>query len=492
MHANDLRDQRDLLVDKLSSFVKINVVESADGSVNINVGNHQLVDRSTAHPMVANTTIGAFAQVQWADSTSATVTGSSVAQTIGTGGTLSINSIPVTLPTGSTPSATVAAINGTAGLGASGAVTASLDSGGKLVLTSNTPGTTGTVTVGAAAPAGNTIYANLGLTAAAAAGTITGTNQTTVNIGGGKLQGLVDSRDQLLQERIDSINQLASRVIESVNSVHASGVGLDGTGGRNFFAGTNATNMTVDPQLTAAGGTDKVAAARMYADPASPSGYSSAVGDNSNAVALAQLQNLVAQRSSGGTGLVPGQALGASTLLGVDLSGASANTTYAFSVVAGTPPTVSVTPGAGPPVTAKLTVGVDTASPANTIITVDSGVGRLTFSAPNGTTLSAALAGLNGQTVISSSGPSTMGDQYAQGIAALGTESAAAKSQSANQVVLINQLQTQRQQTSGVSLDEETINLMMYQKAYQSAARVITVMDSMLDTLINNTGRVGR
>jgi flagellar hook-associated protein 1 len=161
-------------------------------------------------------------------------------------------------------------------------------------------------------------------------------------------------------------------------------------------------------------------------------------------------------------------------------------------VVAGTPPTVSVTPGAGPPVTAKLTVGVDTASPPNTIITVDSGVGRLTFSAPNGTTLSAALAGLNGQTVTSSSGPSTMGDQYAQGIAALGTESAAAKSQSANQVVLINQLQTQRQQTSGVSLDEETINLMMYQKAYQSAARVITVMDSMLDTLINNTGRVGR
>ena len=29
---------------------------------------------------------------------------------------------------------------------------------------------------------------------------------------------------------------------------------------------------------------------------------------------------------------------------------------------------------------------------------------------------------------------------------------------------------------------------MMYQKAFQAAARVITVMDSMLDTLINHTG----
>ena len=103
-----------------------------------------------------------------------------------------------------------------------------------------------------------------------------------------------------------------------------------------------------------------------------------------------------------------------------------------------------------------------------------------------------ATAATSWVSVTTNSGPSTMGDQYAQGIAALGTESAAAKSQSANQVVLITQLQTQRQQTSGVSLDEETINLMMYQKAYQSAARVITVMDSMLDTLINNTGRVGR
>ena len=33
---------------------------------------------------------------------------------------------------------------------------------------------------------------------------------------------------------------------------------------------------------------------------------------------------------------------------------------------------------------------------------------------------------------------------------------------------------------------------MTYQKAYQAAARVITVMDEMLDTLINSTGRVGR
>jgi len=58
--------------------------------------------------------------------------------------------------------------------------------------------------------------------------------------------------------------------------------------------------------------------------------------------------------------------------------------------------------------------------------------------------------------------------------------------------VLINQLTSQRSQVSGVSLDERAINLITYQKAYAAAARIVTVMDEMLDTLINNTGRVGR
>jgi flagellar hook-associated protein 1 FlgK len=45
---------------------------------------------------------------------------------------------------------------------------------------------------------------------------------------------------------------------------------------------------------------------------------------------------------------------------------------------------------------------------------------------------------------------------------------------------------------STVDLDEENINLLSFQHAYQGAARVMTAVDEMLDTLINRTGLVGR
>jgi flagellar hook-associated protein 1 len=45
---------------------------------------------------------------------------------------------------------------------------------------------------------------------------------------------------------------------------------------------------------------------------------------------------------------------------------------------------------------------------------------------------------------------------------------------------------------SAVDLDEENVNLLMFQHAYQGAARVMTAVDEMLDTLINRTGLVGR
>lgn len=53
---------------------------------------------------------------------------------------------------------------------------------------------------------------------------------------------------------------------------------------------------------------------------------------------------------------------------------------------------------------------------------------------------------------------------------------------------LLNQIQ----QISGVSMEEEGVDLMMYKKAYDAVSRVFTTLDEMLDKLINGTGIVGR
>ena len=49
-----------------------------------------------------------------------------------------------------------------------------------------------------------------------------------------------------------------------------------------------------------------------------------------------------------------------------------------------------------------------------------------------------------------------------------------------------------RDETSGVSVDEEMTELLRYQRAYEASARVVTTMDGVLDTLVNRLGLVGR
>ncbi len=57
---------------------------------------------------------------------------------------------------------------------------------------------------------------------------------------------------------------------------------------------------------------------------------------------------------------------------------------------------------------------------------------------------------------------------------------------------IANTLLDQIQQVSGVSFEEEGIDMLRFQKAYEAVARVFTTMDELLDKLINETGLVGR
>lgn len=59
-------------------------------------------------------------------------------------------------------------------------------------------------------------------------------------------------------------------------------------------------------------------------------------------------------------------------------------------------------------------------------------------------------------------------------------------------VTVLNSIQDYKDSVSGISMDEEAGNMMAYMSAYNAASRLMTAMDEALNTLINNTGLVGR
>lgn len=89
-------------------------------------------------------------------------------------------------------------------------------------------------------------------------------------------------------------------------------------------------------------------------------------------------------------------------------------------------------------------------------------------------------------------GTTTIDEYHRAGIAALGQQTQQAVLMAENQDLLVKHLEERQEQIAGVSLDEETANMLQYQHTYQAAARVMTTVDEMLETIINKMGLVGR
>ena len=67
----------------------------------------------------------------------------------------------------------------------------------------------------------------------------------------------------------------------------------------------------------------------------------------------------------------------------------------------------------------------------------------------------------------------------------LGADQSRASSQADFQQTLNGELETRRQSVSGVSLDEEMVDLLKHQQLYQAAAKIIQRTDQMLQTVID-------
>ena len=103
--------------------------------------------------------------------------------------------------------------------------------------------------------------------------------------------------------------------------------------------------------------------------------------------------------------------------------------------------------------------------------------------APGDNQTALAIAALEGQPVASLKGAS-LKDSYQALVNGIATSTAAAKTNAEASKSITDTLQAQRDALSGVSIDEEAVNLLKQQRAFQAAAKLITSVDDMMKTLL--------
>jgi flagellar hook-associated protein 1 FlgK len=82
-------------------------------------------------------------------------------------------------------------------------------------------------------------------------------------------------------------------------------------------------------------------------------------------------------------------------------------------------------------------------------------------------------------------GTSSFSDQTSTLVGTLGVDVKSTNERMETQNNLVAQLNAAREQISGVSLDEETITLIQFQKAFDASAKMIQVADNLMDTVLN-------
>lgn len=118
--------------------------------------------------------------------------------------------------------------------------------------------------------------------------------------------------------------------------------------------------------------------------------------------------------------------------------------------------------------------------------------GTPTTGAADGKT-AAAIADLKNKVITTGFPNSTTIDGfYSSIIGKLGIDAQEADNMLETKQNLVNHVENRRQSVSGVSIDDEMTEMIKYQHAYEAAARSITVMDQVLDKIINGMGIVGR
>lgn len=283
----------------------------------------------------------------------------------------------------------------------------------------------------------------------------------TQDINGGSLKGNIYIRDTVIPDYKDRLDKLAAGIIREVNRIHSSGYGLDKNRGVDFFASLGVTarsdvNNAGNATISGSVGQQGFVSTDNYRIDITGGGSFS-------------LFNVSRGSASGTFSFSSGSAVDLGNGMRVTLSGAAqVGDKFTFSSSED----------------AALSMAVNSAvsSDPNKVA-----AGKTLF--PGDGSNATSLADLQnslvfqGNTLLAGSGTVTFQEYYTSLVGDVGVESMKSTQGMDHQDAIQKQLFNQRENIAGVAIDEEMVNIIKFQQAYNASARMITTVEEMLAAL---------
>lgn len=268
----------------------------------------------------------------------------------------------------------------------------------------------------------------------------------------GSLGGLLSFRDTTLADTQNQLGLMAVSLTQAFNTLQAQGVDLNGDTGTAFFS-------VADPLVY--GDTGNTGDATL----------SASFGDDVSALTASDY-TVTWSDSDGFT--VTRNDTGAS----VEASYDSSSATLSF---AGMDLTVSGTAEDGDSFLVQPTRNA--ASTFTTLVSEGEQIAAGTSSGSSDNTNALAMLDLQTSDIVG--GSATLSETYASLVSDVGSTATRVAAQLETQSALTEQLTTLQQSESGVNLDEEAANLIVYQQYYQACAKIVEVGTTVLDTILD-------
>lgn len=288
---------------------------------------------------------------------------------------------------------------------------------------------------------------------------------------GGKFAGLLEIRDQFVPELQQDLNKTAYQLVQQVNSRHEQGTGLDGSTGIPFFQ--NPGNHTSQGYASATsdyftGGTIALQVGgedhSFTLDPASGPYSLDELASAINSATGADLTATTSQQGDGRYALVltPEYDLANNSPLSVQVDLSALGTTGGAAV-----------PEFSMPSMANL-MAMALQNPSQ--------VAAGSSSAPGDNTNALAIAALKDEKAVN--GEDTFVSFYGKMAARVGVEASQNRLAQTGSQDALTQLQNLRDAKVGVSLEEEMIALIKYQRGFEASAKLLSTVDEMMATVL--------